>query len=59
MLNIDPDEIKQMREEKNFNFENLSSGEKKITIQDCQALFDYAKILFELHKYRGKHHVKF
>ena len=46
--------IKKMRDEQNFNFEKLSAGEKKITIQDCQDLFDYAKILFELQKYSRK-----
>ena len=48
----DQSEINTMRKEQNFNFEKLSTGEKKITIQDCQNLFDYAKIPFELQKYK-------
>ena len=33
-----------MRKEQSFNFEKLSAGENKLTIQDCQDYFDYAKI---------------
>lgn len=37
---------KKMRDEQKFNFTYLSA-EKQITIQDCDDLFKYAKILFE------------
>lgn len=43
-----------MRKEQIFNFEKLSAGESKLTIQDCQDYFDYAKIQFELQKYKCK-----
>ena len=40
----DPAKINEMRKEQSFNFEKLSAGENKLTIQDCQDYFDYAKI---------------
>ena len=39
-------ETKKMRDEQKFNFTYLSA-EKNVTIQDCDNLFKYAKILFE------------
>ena len=43
-----------MRKDGQFNFESLSRGAAKITISDCQNLFDYSKLLFELQKYECK-----
>ena len=43
-----------MRREKEFTFEKLSKI-KDVTIDDCQYLFDYAKVLYELEKYARKY----
>ena len=43
-----------MRKDGQFNFESLSRGAAKITIADCQNLFDYSKLLFEQQKYECK-----
>ena len=44
-----------MRKDGQFNFEQLSKGQAKVTISDCQDLFDYSKILFETQKYESKY----
>ena len=43
-----------MRKDGQFNFYQLSRGVHKVTIDDCQALFDYSKLLFEIQKYDSK-----
>lgn len=40
-----------MRREKQFTLEKLKSS-RDITPEDCQNLFDYAKVLYELEKYQ-------
>ena len=52
-------DVTQMRKDGQFNFEQLSKGTNKVTIQDCQNLFDYSKILFECQKYENAHHYLF
>ena len=42
-----------MRREKQFTLEQLKSS-RDITPEDCQNLFDYAKVLYELEKYPRK-----
>lgn len=42
-----------MRREKQFTLEKLKSS-RDITPEDCQNLFDYAKVLYELEKYQRK-----
>jgi len=37
-----------------FTLEKLSVSEHKITIDDCKALFDYAKLLYEMQLYVRK-----
>jgi len=39
-----------MRKDKEFTFDKLKQS-KEITSEDCQNLFDYAKVLYELEKY--------
>lgn len=34
-----------------FTLEKLSVSEHKITIDDCKALFDYAKLLYDMQLY--------
>ena len=46
--------VGKMRKEGQFNFDQLSKGAKKISIYDCQNLFNYSKLLFEMQKYEGK-----
>ena len=41
----------QLRITMGFTLEKLGASEHKITIDDCQALFDYAKILYEMQNY--------
>ena len=43
-----------MRKDGQFNFESLSRGAAKITIADCQNLFEFSKIKFERQRYDGK-----
>lgn len=43
-----------MRRDGQFYFEQLNKGQNKVTIDDCQNLFDYAKLLFEMQKYESK-----
>lgn len=42
-----------MRRDKQFTLEQLKSS-RDITPEDCQNLFDYAKLLYELEKYPCK-----
>ena len=46
-------DTEQMRREKQFTLEKLKSS-RDITPEDCQNLFDYAKVLYELEKYQRK-----
>ena len=46
--------VAKMRKDGQFNFDQLSKGTNKISIFDCQNLFDYSKLLFETQKYEGK-----
>lgn len=39
-----------MRKDKEFTFDKLRQN-KEITVEDCQSLFDYAKVLYENEKY--------
>ena len=39
--------VTKMRKDGQFNFDALSKGVNKITISDCQNLFDFSKLLFE------------
>lgn len=39
--------VARMRKDGQFNFDQLSKGASKVSITDCQDLFDYAKLLFE------------
>ena len=43
----------KLREEHRFTLESLKK-EKGVTISDCQKLQNYAKILYEQGKYKGK-----
>jgi hypothetical protein len=43
-----------MRKEKEFTLEKLKTS-KDISADDCQNLFDYAKVLYELEKYTRKY----
>jgi len=43
-----------MRKEKKFTLEKLKTS-KDISADDCQNLFDYAKVLYELEKYTRKY----
>ena len=43
-----------MRKDGQFNFEQLSRGANKVTIADCQNLFEYSKVKFERQRYDGK-----
>lgn len=43
-------DTEQMRKDKEFTFDKLRQS-KEITSEDCQSLFDYAKVLYELEKY--------
>ena len=36
-----------------FTLEALKGSEHAITIQDCQALFDYSKVLYEQRDYKN------
>jgi hypothetical protein len=42
-----------MRKDKEFTFDKLRQS-KEVTAKDCQHLFDYAKVLYELEKYTCK-----
>lgn len=42
-----------MRREKQFTLEQLKSS-RDITPEDCQNLFEYAKVLYEVEKYSRK-----
>jgi hypothetical protein len=42
-----------MRKDKEFTFDKLKQS-KEITTEDCQNLFEYAKVLYELEKYPCK-----
>ena len=44
-------ECQKLRKEVNFTLDKLGQSEHKITIEDCQALFDHAKVKYELRKY--------
>ena len=46
--------VAKMRKEGQFNYDQLNKGTNKISIFDCQNLFDYSKILFETQKYESK-----
>ena len=46
-------DIAKLREDHRFTLESLKK-EKGITIGDCQKLQNYAKILYEQGKYKGK-----
>jgi len=35
-----------------FTLEELEKSEFNITIADCQALYDYAQVLYELQRYK-------
>jgi len=41
-----------------FTLEKLSVSDHKITIDDCKALFDYAKLLYEMQLYVRKSNYK-
>lgn len=43
-----------MRSTMSFTLEKLSTSEHKITVDDCKALFDYAKLLYEMQHYVRK-----
>ena len=43
----------QMKKDKEFTFEKLRE-KQDIQIEDCNSLFEYGKILYELGKYPGK-----
>jgi hypothetical protein len=43
----------QLKKDKEFTFEKLKE-KNDIKIEDCQALFDYGKMLYEVGKYSGK-----
>lgn len=51
--------VTKMRKDGQFNFDALSKGVNKITISDCQNLFDFSKLLFETQKYENAHHYLF
>ena len=51
-------EVARMRNESQFNYEQLSKSASKVTISDCQDLFDFAKLLFECQKYESKCEIK-
>lgn len=42
-----------MRKDKEFTFDKLKQN-KEVTSEDCQHLFEYAKVLYELEKYPCK-----
>ncbi len=42
-----------MRKDKEFTFEKLRQS-KEVTAEDCQNLFDYARVLYEHEKYTCK-----
>jgi len=46
-------EKEQLRKEMKFTLEELTQSEYKITIEDCYALFDYAKLLYEVKDYKN------
>jgi phosphotransacetylase len=46
-------DFQRLREEHRFTLESLKK-EKGVTISDCQKLQNYAKILYEQGKYKGK-----
>lgn len=46
--------VNKMRKEGQFYFEQLNKGQNKVSIDDCQNLFDYSKLLFEMQKYESK-----
>ena len=48
--------MSRLRNESQFNFDHLNKSAHNIQIQDCQDLFDYAKLLFECQKYESKCH---
>ena len=48
-----------MRKDGQFNFEQLSRGANKVTIADCQNLFEYSKVKFERQRYDEAHHYLF
>ena len=52
-------DVTQMRKDGQFNFDQLSRGANKVSIADCQNLFDYSKLLFECQKYENAHHYLF
>ena len=45
-------EYQKLRQERGFTLEKLSE-ERGITIQDCKKVFAYAKVLYEIGKYKG------
>ena len=42
------DKCNQLRKDMKFTLEQLEKSEFNITIADCQALFDYSQVLYEL-----------
>ena len=50
----DSNAVTRMRKDGQFNFDQLNKGASKVSIGDCQDLFDHAKLLFECQKYESK-----
>jgi len=46
-------ELEQLRKDMSFTLEALKGSDHAITIQDCQALFDYSKVLYEQRDYKN------
>ena len=49
----DQAKCENLRKDKEFNLKDMSAKES-ITVADCQALFNYAKVLYDQQKYPGK-----
>jgi hypothetical protein len=55
----DSSAVTKMRKDGQFNFDQLNKSVNKVSISDCQNLFDYAKLLFETQDYERAHHYLF
>jgi hypothetical protein len=48
-------ECSQLRASMSFTLEKLGASEHKVTVEDCKALFDYSKVLYEMQHYVCKY----
>ena len=48
-------EFQRLRQEKGFTLERLND-DRDITIGDCKKVFEFAKIQYEMGRYKGKCH---